>query len=119
MSYSLTLPWPPRVLHPNSRPHWSKLRPAAKRARRDAYILAQAAGARDLGWEAANVSVTMHPPNTARRDADGAFSALKASFDGIADATGIDDSTWRFSALVMGDVRPGGAVVVTIEKATA
>jgi crossover junction endodeoxyribonuclease RusA len=111
------LPWPPRCLHPNSRTHWAKRSPAAKKARSDALFLTLEAMVRGkpLFREAAPVYVHMRfcPPNARKHDIDGCLSANKAALDGIADALGVDDS--RFSlTLERGPVIKGGAVDVVI-----
>ena len=112
----IVLPWPCRHLHPNSRVHWSVRARAAKAARRDAYMIACGMGARVLGWDGLAATVTFCPPSRRRMDLDGCLSANKAHLDGIADATGVDDSRWSL-ALRWGEVVRGGQVVVEIERA--
>ena len=112
----IVLPWPCRYLHPNTRVHWSVRAKAAKAARRDAYIIACGMGARVLGWDGLAATVTFCPPDRRVRDLDGCLSSLKSALDGIADATGVDDSRWSL-ALRWGEVVRGGKVVVTIERA--
>ena len=116
MIYTIPLPWPPRSLHPNTRVHWSVRAKAAKAARRDAYIIACGMGARALGWDGAAVRLTFCPPDRRVRDLDGVLSSCKAGCDGIADATGVDDSRWSL-ALAWGPVVRGGAVIVEINEA--
>lgn len=114
--HRIPLPWPPAALHPNGRVHWAVRAKAAKKARSDARYAAQAAGARVLGWDGALVSVTFHPPTMHRRDVDGMLAACKSAFDGIADATGIDDSRWTFGPITVGQPRTGGEVVVELQQ---
>ena len=113
MTHHIVLPWPCRYLHPNTRVHWSVRAKAAKAARRDAYIIACGMGARALGWDGAAVRLTFCPPDRRVRDLDGVLSSCKAGCDGIADATGIDDSRWSL-ALGWGEPVKGGAVLVSI-----
>ena len=75
--------------------------------------IAQAVGARALGWDGAAVRLTFCPPDRRVRDLDGVLSSCKAGCDGIADATGVDDSRWSL-ALAWGPVVRGGAVIVDL-----
>lgn len=109
----VTLPWPSKDLSPNARVHWARKNRAARKARNEAKIACLAAGIRGLGWEAARVTVTFHPPDNRRRDSDNLLSSLKSALDGIADATGIDDSRWLLQ-IERGGVVPGGSVVVRL-----
>ena len=113
---TVTLPWPPAVLSPNSRAHWGRKAKAAAKARGDARILCQAVGIRALPWSAMAVSITFYPPDRRRRDADNMLSSSKAVLDGLADATGVDDSRWSIS-IKRGAPRRGGAVAVEIMEA--
>jgi crossover junction endodeoxyribonuclease RusA len=113
MSRTVELPWPPRTLHPNGRPHWAALAKAKAKARGDAYLIARHLRVS----EPVTVAVTLHPPSNRKRDLDGALSSLKASFDGIADAIGVDDSRWTWR-LPSGFAEPvkGGKVCISIEQ---
>lgn len=113
----ITLPWPPRCLHPNDRSHWRIVRAAAKTARGDAFLLTRAAmgRGRPLFTEGrANLRLTFCPPNKRKHDLDGCLSANKAALDGIADALGLDDSKFALM-LERGPVVKGGAVHVEIQ----
>ena len=113
MTHHIVLPWPDRRLHPNARVHWAIKARAAAKARLNAYYLAQAVGARALGWDGAAVRLTFCPPDRRVRDLDGCLSSAKSGCDGIADATGVDDSRWSL-ALAWGPVVRGGAVIVDL-----
>lgn len=41
------------------------------------------------------INVFFYPPDNRRRDADNLVSSLKAVFDGIADALGVNDARFR------------------------
>lgn len=90
----LVLEWPKRVLHPNSRVHWSQRHRARKQARRDAHLLAKAAGWHRVEWPDGRLHVWIdgYARDRRRRDHDGFLASLKAHLDGIADAMGVDDS---------------------------
>ena len=110
------LPWPDRRLSPNAREHWAKKAKATKKARQTAWGAALEAKASRISADRLSVSVTFCAPNKRKRDLDNCISSLKPSFDGIADAVGIDDSNWQL-AFRWGDPVPGGAVKVELEAA--
>lgn len=88
---TITLPLPPRELHPNSRPHW---RTKAKHTK--AYRHASWAACpfdRHARWKEATVQATFYFKDARRRDRDGMLSSLKAAFDGLADAGLIADDS--------------------------
>lgn len=114
---TVELPWPDRRLHPNARGHWSKKAKAAKKARADAQIACLAAGIRKIEVEALSLAIVFHPPDRRHRDLDGMLASMKAGLDGIADATGVDDSNWQI-AIRKAEPRPLGAVIIQIEVAS-
>lgn len=114
----LILPWPDRILHPNSRPHWAKLAKAKKAARESAAWAAKAA------WPDATLPegrlhlwIDFYAPDKRRRDDDGLLSSMKAARDGIADALGIDDSRFVSHPWIKNEVRKGGQVEIRITTA--
>ena len=86
----ITLPLPPKALHPNARKHWrAKLQPK-KKARVDAHLAAKAAidraGMRCApGWGLAEIRSTWYLSR--RNDPDNLIAWAKSYFDGFADAT--------------------------------
>ena len=111
----ITLPWPPRVLHPNARPHWATKSKAVKAYRSAAGWSTKASGDRVKGGGAVELYIVFYPPNKCKHDLDGCLSAMKAGIDGIADALGVDDS--RFTLRIeRGQVVKGGAVIVIVEE---
>jgi crossover junction endodeoxyribonuclease RusA len=117
---SVDLAWPPRELHPNGRWHWAVKAKAAKKARATAHNTILEAGIRkgdpDLP-QSLKVTAIFFPPNNRKHDIDGCFSAMKASFDGIADALGIDDSKWQFGPPRKEGPVKGGCVRIELEAA--
>lgn len=127
---TVTLPYPPAILSPNSRAHWAKLARAKK-----AYRSACAWAARGQGLQAVKnapegsqaahggiqephvlVSLRFNPPDRRARDMDNALAALKSGLDGLVDVLGIDDSHWVLQLhLGWGEPVKGGAVQVTLE----
>lgn len=117
---AITLPWPPRTLHPNERPHWAKKAAATKQARASAGWAAKLAGIR-LGDPdiptALKVTAVFNPPDRRPRDMDGLISNIKAYCDGIADVIGIDDSKWEWQAPRREAPVNGGSVRIELEAA--
>ncbi|MGV6875900.1 endonuclease [Pseudochelatococcus sp. B33] len=112
----ITLPWPPPCLSPNSRAHWAEKARAAKKARRDAFMLAQHARiVSPLPWERLHADIVFHAPSRRAYDLDNALARAKSALDGVADATGIDDSRWTYS-ISRGEPVRGGEVVVTVSE---
>lgn len=118
MMPELTLPWPDKELSPNARVHWARRANAAKRARRDAHLLARAAG-----WSPESVLdgrlhlwITFHPPTRRMPDDDNMLARFKAQRDGLADALGIDDRRFISHPMVSEEPRKNGAVLVRITE---
>lgn len=97
---TVELPWPPKQLTPNAkrRKHWRTYQPIAKQYRADCAILtaavlliARVGSRRGLRVK----SITFAPPDRRKRDDDGMIGAFKAGRDGVADALGVDDHTFR------------------------
>lgn len=117
----VALPWPPAALSPNASPHWSKRAKARKAYRAvcgwEATLALRAAGGASWARQQAAtgkllVSVEFVPPNRQRRDMDNCIASMKAGFDGLADALGVDDS--RFVLQTRMADRVAGLVNVTV-----
>lgn len=115
----IELPWPPRELHPNARPHYHAKASAAKAYREAAYWTAYNA---DPIWSASEsgfvpATVSFYPPDKRRRDLDGMLSNVKAGLDGIADAYRLND--FELNPITIRRCEPvkGGLVVVTLGAA--
>ena len=112
----VNLPWPPRELSPNSRAHWTKKASATAKYRRDCALVCMSAGIRRLdylGWTGMHVHLVFCAPSRRSFDLDNALSRVKAGLDGVADATGIDDSLWTY-AIERGTPCRDGAVILTV-----
>jgi crossover junction endodeoxyribonuclease RusA len=107
----ITLSWPHPSLNPNSRAHWSVRAKHRATQRKEAWAMAQGVKAPPRPV----VCITFHPPDNRDRDLDNALASIKGALDGIADATGVDDSKFRL-VLEWGAVRAGGAVVINVEE---
>lgn len=113
MPGELVLPWPNSRLSPNSRTHWRRLAEVKQAAKREAWALAVNS---KLTAPAGRPTVSMmfYPPDRRRRDLDNCIASMKPALDGIAQAMGVDDSTFRLQAEMADEVRPGGQVVVRV-----
>lgn len=89
---TITLPWPARELHSNSRSHWAQKARATKSAKYEAKIMSQSAGVEC--WPDATILIDYYPP-TRRGDPQNVPTSLKAYIDGIADAMGCDDRGFK------------------------
>jgi len=87
ITLTLTLPLPPRELHPNARVHWAVKARATKQYRKTAYCYALVAqGMARREWTTAELHMTWHMPDKRRRDPDGLVASMKAAIDGLVDA---------------------------------
>lgn len=122
MKFTITVPWPDKILSPNARPHWAVKAKAVKLARRDGYFCALMPHVRShiaviKGWENITCEVQFFPPDARSRDRDGLMARLKATFDGIADAWGVNDK--KFIPVpnpIWGDQIYGGEVRITFRE---
>jgi crossover junction endodeoxyribonuclease RusA len=112
----VSLPWPPRDLHPNARPNRWTLAKRKKAYRIGCAWEAKAAGVTQLGGVSAlAVAITFLPPDNRRRDLDGMLSAIKSGLDGLSDVVGVDDSRWEIS-IKRGEPVKLGRVIIELEE---
>lgn len=112
----LVIPFPPRTLHPNSRPHWTARYKASTKYKNDCFYLALTARYHDADPAAPiPIKITWHPKSKIPGDYDGCIANLKAGLDGIAQAWGVNDSRFRL-ALEFGHPVKGGKVVLEVEN---
>lgn len=121
----VVLPWPSRVLSPNSRTHWAQRSRQAKAYRWACMVQ----GKKVVNQEERTLKalrehvaagghlhlfLDFHPPNRARRDDDNVIAAFKSGRDGLADALGIDDEHFRIHPVLRREhpVKRGGVNVV-------
>jgi crossover junction endodeoxyribonuclease RusA len=117
MTIILHLPWPARPLWQNSPRggHWSTKAKAIKAARNDAALIGLEGGLRAYKGKAVRMVWQFHPPSRRKVDVPNLIGALKAHIDGLADAIGIDDSTFRMAfPEVLSEPVKGGLIVVEI-----
>lgn len=119
-SITITLLWPPKELSPNARVHWATKSRTAARYKGACRALAFSQKASKLNRASSLlISQIFHPPDNRNRDIDNLQASMKSANDGIASAIGVDDSTFRYAAPIIGDVVKGGCVVVTVQDEVA
>jgi len=99
-SFTVSLPIPPRQLSPNSRNHWRVKHRHSKAYRgkcRDAVLSLMAEGSvcMESDWSESKLVPTYFHKDKRRRDRDNLSAMLKAAYDGIAEALGVDDYGFR------------------------
>ena len=111
MSGLIELPWPPKELTPNARRrnHWRVTQRHAKAYRLQCMLLT-ISQLRSPGRTI--TAITFYPPDRRRRDDDGMIGAFKEGRDGVADALGCDDHSFRPSYQFGEPVKHGKIVVV-------
>lgn len=116
---TVTLPWPDPSLAPNRRlgQHWGSTHTAKSRRMADArYLVLQAM--RQQGYVPPRgtlpLTVTFCSPDKRRRDLDNLLASLKADFDGVAQALGVDDQLLEPITLRRGEAVKFGRVVLEI-----
>ena len=88
----ITLPLPPRVLHPNERPpHWAVKYTATANYKAMARLAGCASRARFAGK--VQIRPVFYFKTNRRRDGDGLIAWIKAAIDGIKDAGVIEDDS--------------------------
>jgi len=97
MTVTLTLPLPARGLRPNDRCHWAKkarlTKQAREAARREMFAAMKSVEAEV--WIIASYSLRAYFKTKRHMDDDNIASGCKSYRDGIADAAGQDDKTFK------------------------
>lgn len=113
------LPWPDPKLAPNRRngKHWTATHAAKGKRLADARLLTLTA-MRQAGYIPPTgplaLTLTFCAPDRRRRDLDNLLAALKADFDGVAQALGVDDQLFEPITLKRGPTGRPGKVVLEI-----
>lgn len=111
---TVTLPWPPAALSPNSRTHWSVLARAKKSYREACAWSAKSQGMTAMEGKQ-HVSLVFVPPSRRGFDLDNLLSRMKSGLDGLADVLGVDDKHWSLSISKEDGI--GGFVRVEVRNA--
>lgn len=111
----IELPWPPSVLSPNNRKHWTVKAKAKKQYRSDCYYLTHNANViLPPGDYNLKLIIMFHPPSKRSFDTDNMLARLKSGIDGVADALGVNDKRFRPITIDIGAPVKGGMVVLTV-----
>lgn len=111
---TLTLPWPPKELSPNTRQHWSKLAKAKRAYRAACAWTAKQQGAGRIEAQKLHLTITFVPPNRRAHDLDNCLARLKSGLDGLADVLGVDDKNWTLTISKADAI--GGMVKVEVAR---
>lgn len=114
---TIPLPWPPRVLSPNSRASWQAQITPRKAYRKDAWVMTRSLAGKGNPAYPPVVAIEFRPPDNRARDIDNMIASFKAAQDGIADALALNDAVFR-PTYTIGPVEPHGRVVVTLTWGT-
>lgn len=90
----MIFPWPPVELSPNARIHWAAKSRATKKYRTTCGWIAKEANIKAPEGQI-HIKLTFCPPDNRKRDRDNMISSIKALFDGLADALGVNDRQFR------------------------
>ena len=117
---NIELPYPDKVLSPNSRCHWSKKALAAKKARSNAFYIALRAGLNKSTFSdydhRLHFWIDIYAKTKNYPDADNMLSSLKSALDGIADALELNDRRFIPHPFVKDETHKGGKVIIRITK---
>lgn len=111
----ISLPWPPSELSPNSRTD-RRAATGKRRMYREAGFYA-AKEAKAVVPADARLVITFFPPDDRRRDLDNMLASIKSGLDGIAKASGVDDSGWGLVLNRGESVRNGKVVIYVVSQA--
>lgn len=115
----IELPWPDPSLSPNRKngKHWGSTQHAKNKRRTSARLLALYE-MRKTGYVPPPgklaLRLTFCPPDKRRRDLDNLLASMKADFDGISQALGVDDQHFEPIILQRGAVAKPGLVSMEI-----
>lgn len=104
----IELPWPPSVLNPNVRKHWSAKAKAAKKYKHDCLWMLKAQKPEPMR----KFSVLFCPPDNRRRDRDNTIASCKHLQDALATYWGIDDSEFEINYKPYAEPIKGGLVII-------
>lgn len=111
---TLTFPWFPKELSPNSRSHWAVIAKHKKAYRIEWWAIGQEAKAIPLRDGKVHLSIDFYPPSKRHYDLDNCLASIKSGLDGLADALQVDDK--RFTLTVRLHEQVLGAIKVTITQ---
>jgi len=114
MLNKITLSWPPKQLNPNARVHYQQKARVVKKYRAECYILTRQSGVELPKTDKIHLFVDFYQPDKRRRDQDNIEASMKAAYDGIADALGVNDNRFVIHPFVRDEIINGGKVIITI-----
>jgi crossover junction endodeoxyribonuclease RusA len=116
MKVSFTLPWPDRVLSPNTHAHWSKKEAARKSAINTGYYAGREGFRVALLDEDICMTVRINPPDRRKHDVDNVLASLKPMLDGLTRGLGFDDSQIKRIVIDRRICVAGGEITISFEN---
>lgn len=114
----VVLPWPDKLLNPNSRAHHRKVAPVKAAARENAAKATWAAAPAAVrsavasGQGKIELTIKFFPPDKRHRDDDNMVASFKAARDGIADGLKVNDRRFRAQYVFADPEAPGRIEVI-------
>lgn len=115
---TLYLPWPPKALSPNVRTNRRVKAIFVRQYRKQVAEAAWSAGFTPMSEPALRLARVLFLPTNARWDQDNCIAAFKAGQDGLADALGANDRTFR-PIWAVGTPVKGGAIICEFDEIPA
>lgn len=94
--------------------HWADKAKITKKYRLDCCLLTKYARIDLPVSDKLHLFVDFYQPDKRHRDQDGMESSMKAGYDGIADALGVNDYNFVIHPFVRDEIVKGGKVIITI-----
>jgi crossover junction endodeoxyribonuclease RusA len=111
----IELSWPAKELSPNSRVHHMVLHRFKKAAKTEAGWATKMVRPFTWGHDGRfDILLRAYPPVSRNRDADNLVASCKAFLDGIAEALGINDSTFNAPSVEWRDITQRGKLVIVV-----
>jgi crossover junction endodeoxyribonuclease RusA len=112
----IPLPFPAKILWPNGRGHYHAKNRAFQAHKQWAFTAAKQAMPRCFKWNGEPIKwrVTITPKTAHKIDKDNAVASLKAYFDGIALALGVNDSAFDVPEIIFAEPRKPGGVEIAL-----
>lgn len=103
----LRLPWPPKDLSPNARPHWAVKQRVTREYRWECFAAAREHfwPQRDRPMGAVTAKVVFVVPTRHRRDLDNAMASIKTAFDALVSVGHLVDDDSKHLKLAAPEMR--------------
>jgi crossover junction endodeoxyribonuclease RusA len=115
---SFSVPFPPAVLSPNSRKHWTVRNRARVTYQKEVWAMMKNQKIRPMADAVIGIEMTFFPPANYAYDDDNLAGRMKAGRDQIAKFIGVDDKIFRQAQpIIAGKEPPHGRVQIVLRPA--